>query len=127
MNYSDYYRKTSVQICKEASRRGIPLYFNGREKDRNDLIGEIIAHDAYYEGRDDAMKSRAPKLPPRYDTPTQPQDNRINYRLQEEDCDPVYLRLTQEQANFATWCLEHEINFYCASLDRIDSIKWETP
>lgn len=59
MNYSDFKKKNYNQLIKECERRGIQHYDSkGNIFPADDLIGRIIAYDAYYEGRDDALNGR---------------------------------------------------------------------
>ena len=127
MNYSAYQHKTLRQIVKEAHRRGIPVSFNGEYKERDDLIGEIIAHDAYYEGRNDAMRSFPDKKPVKVVKVDVITDEREKYMLKEPEYSPVFLRLTPDQINFAKWCIDHDICFCDAILEKTEDRKWETP
>ena len=100
MNYSDFKGKNYHQLIKECERRGIDTFnHEGMSMSAEDLVGKIIAHDAYYEGRDDALNGRSPKIK------TECRDNRRRYCLRCEDTDPYYLKLTLDQYNFLDWCI----------------------
>lgn len=122
MNYSDFKGKNYNQLVKECERRGISTFnHKGMSLSAEDLVGKIIAHDAYYEGRDDALNGRPSKVE------MKPNDNRRNYCLRCEDNDPYYLKLTLDQYNLLDWCISHEIWLPNAQIDELGDVKWETP
>ena len=122
MNYSDFKGKNYHQLVKECERRGIdPFDREGMSMSADDLVGKIIAHDAYYEGRDDALNGRPSKIE------MNRKDDRRKYCLRCEDSDPYYLNLTLDQYNFLDWCIRHEIWLPNAQVDEIGEVKWETP
>jgi len=120
MNYSDFKRKNYNQLIKECERRGVSTFNReGMSLSADDLVGKIIAHDAYYEGRNDALNGRSPK------TETKPE--RTRYRLRECDGTEHYVMLTPEQERFMRWNHEHYISYDDMSIDVIEDIEWETP
>ena len=120
MNYSDFKGKNYHQLLKECKRRGIGTFdHNGIGLSADDLVGKIIAHDAYYEGRDDALNGRLPKIE------TKPE--RTRYRLRECDGTEHYVMLTPEQERFMRWNHDNYINYDNIDIDVIESIDWETP
>jgi hypothetical protein len=122
MNYSDFKEKNYRQLVKECERRGIDTFdCRGLSMSADDLVGKIIAHDAYYEGRDDALNGRPSKIE------IERKDNRRKYCLRCEDTDPYYLELTKEQYNFLNWCIRNGICLPYAEVDEISDVKWETP
>ena len=122
MNYSDLKKKNYNQLIKECERRGIQHYDSkGNIFPADDLIGRIIAYDAYYEGRDDALNGRPSKIE------TERKDNRRRYCLRCEDTDPYYLKLTIDQYNLLNWCINQEVWLPHAEVDEIGEIEWETP
>lgn len=122
MNYSDFKGKNYHQLLKECERRGIDTFdHNGMSVSADDLVGKIIAYDAYFEGRDDAFNGRPPKVE------MKPKNNRRKYCLRCEDADPYYLELTEEQYNFLNWGIRNEIWLPHAEVDEIGDVKWETP
>lgn len=129
MNYSNLTSKSLEQIHKQADRRGINPYAQKYIfKSREDIIGEIIAHDAYYEGRNDAMRS----IPDKHHKQAEVKvdaiaDRREKYRLQELDYDPFFLRLTPDQIKFAQWCFDNKIDFSCTTFEKIDEVKYVSP
>lgn len=115
MNYSDFEHKTTTQIIKEADKRGIVRRnINCADVSRNDLIGKIIAHDAYHEGKNDALRN-APQT-----------TKREKYHLEYGD-DNYFLKLTNEQKQFFEYLLEHSINPEYAELNKIEKMKFEAP
>ena len=121
MNYSNLKRKNYYQLVKECDRRGISHFdYKGKSIPADDLIGEIIAHDAYYEGRNDALNGRFPKI-------EEKSNNRRKYCLRCEDADPYYLELTEEQYNLLNWGIRNEIYLPHAEIDEMNEIRWETP
>ena len=122
MNYSDFKKKNYNQLIKECERRGIQHYDSkGNIFPANDLVGRIIAYDAYYEGRDDALNGRPSKVE------MNRKDERRRYCLRCEDSDPYYLKLTIDQYNFLEWCIENDISLPGAQVDEIGDVEWETP
>ena len=122
MNYSDFKKKNYSQLVKECERRGIYTFNSkGSSLSADDLVGKIIAHDAYYEGRDDALNGRPSKIE------MSRKDDRRKYCLRCEGEDPYYLNLTLDQYNFLDWCIRHDIWFPNAQVDEIGEVKWETP
>lgn len=122
MNYSDFKGKNYNQLVKECERRGIQTYDSkGNTFSADDLVGRIIAYDAYYEGRDDALNGRPSKIE------TGHKDNRRKYCLRCEDADPYFLKLTLDQYNFLDWCIRNEIYLRHAEVDKIGDVNWETP
>lgn len=122
MNYSDFANKHYGQLIKECERRGIVTYDDkGDISSANDLIGKIIAYDAYYEGRDDAFNGRPSKIE------MANKDNRRSYCLRCEDADPYFLKLTLDQYNFLDWCIRNEVFLPHAEVDEIGEVNWETP
>lgn len=122
MNYSDFKGKNYNQLVKECERRGIYTFNSkGNSLSAEDLVGKIIAHDAYYEGRDDALNGRPSKIE------TGHKDNRRKYCLRCEDADPYYLKLTPDQYSLLNWCINQEIWLPHAEVDEISEIIWETP
>lgn len=127
MNYSDYEKKDLGAVYKQATRRGITPFLpssNFSFKKREDIIGEIIAYDAYYEGRNDVMRERCE---PVETNPVKNENKRKAYQLQEEDCDPIFLKLTPAQAKFAEWCIKNQVNFCCALFKEFDNIEYVSP
>lgn len=122
MNYSDFKKKNYNQLIKECERRGIQHYDSkGNIFPMDDLIGRIIAYDAYYEGRDDALNGRPSKVE------MERKDSRHKYCLRCDDIDPYFLQLTLDQYNFIKWCIENDISFLNAQVNEIGDVKWETP
>ena len=122
MNYSDLKEKNYSQLVKECARRGIYTFDSkGSSLSKDDLIGKIIACDAYYEGRNDALNGRSPKIETEY------KDNRRKYCLRCEDTDPYYLKLTPDQYNLLNWCINQEVWLPHAEVDEMNEIEWETP
>jgi len=120
MNYSDFKGKNYNQILKECERRDIQTYDSkGNIFSADDLVGKIIAYDAYYEGRNDALNGRSPKVE------TKPE--RTRYRLRECDGTEHYVMLTPEQERFMRWNHDHYISYDDMSIDVIEDIEWETP
>ena len=121
MNYSDFKKKNYNQLIKECERRGIGTFNNkGMSLSADDLVGKIIAHDAYYEGRNDALNGRSPKI-------EKESNNRRKYCLRCEDADPYYIELTEEQYSLLKWCIRKEIFLPNAEIDEMNEVKWETP
>lgn len=121
MNYSDFKKKNYNQLVKECERRGIYTFNSkGNSLSADDLVGKIIAHDAYYEGRNDVLNGRSPKI-------ERKANNRRKYCLRCEDADPYYLELTEEQYNFLNWGIRNEIWLPHAEVDEIGDVVWETP
>jgi len=122
MNYSDLAKKSYSQLIKECERRGIRTHNDkGDIFPANDLIGRIIAYDAYYEGRDDAINGRPSKVEMGH------KDNRRKYCLRTDDSDSYFLKLTIEQYNVLDWCIHNEIDLRSAEVDEIGEVEWETP
>ena len=120
MNYSDFKKKNYNQLIKECERRSIQTYDSkGNLFSADDLVGRIIAYDAYYEGRDDALNGRPSKVE------TKPV--RTRYRLRECDGTEHYVMLTPEQERFMRWNHDHYISYDDMSIDVIEDINWETP
>lgn len=120
MNYSDFKRKNYNQLIKECERRGVSTFSHeGISLSADDLVGKIIAHDAYYEGRNDALNGRSPKAE------TKPE--RTRYRLRECDGTEHYVMLTPEQERFMRWNHNHCISYDDMTIDVIEDIEWETP
>ena len=123
MNYSDFKGKNYSQLVKECSRRGIYTFnHKGMSLSADDLVGKIIAHDAYYEGRNDVLNDRAPKIPMKNEN-----KNRKRYCLRCDDADPYYLKLTKEQAELLDWAISHELYLPNAELDEMDEVNWMEP
>ena len=121
MNYSDFKGKNYYQLVKECDRRGISHFdYKGNSLSADDLVGQIIAHDAYYEGRNDALNGRSPKI-------EKVSNNRRKYCLRCEDADPYYIELTEEQYSLLKWCIRKEIFLPNAEIDEMNEVKWETP
>jgi len=121
MNYSDFKGKNYDQLVKECDRRGINT-FNQKGislLSADDLVGKIIAYDAYYEGRNDALNGRSPKVE------TKPE--RTRYRLRECDGTEHYVMLTPEQERFMRWSHDNYVNYCDMDIDVIEDINWETP
>lgn len=122
MNYSDFKKKNYNQLVKECDRRGIYTFNSkGNSLSADDLVGKIIAHDAYYEGRDDALNGRPSKIEMGH------KDNRRKYCLRCEDADPYFLKLTPDQYNFLNWCIRNGIYLPNAEVDELGDVEWETP
>ena len=120
MNYSDFKGKNYNQILKECERRDIQTYDSkGNIFSADDLVGKIIAYDAYYEGRNDALNGRSPKVK------TKPE--RTRYRLRECDGTEHYVMLTPEQERFMRWSHDHYVSYNDMDIDVIDDVNWETP
>lgn len=123
MNYSDLKQKNYNQIVKECERRNINIFTcRGNDIPIDDLIGKIIAHDAYYEGRDDALNGRPSKIGNNYS-----QEKRERYILSTEDDYIHNLKLTESQKNLLTWLMDNEINLYNAQLLKAENEKWIEP
>lgn len=121
MNYSDFKGKNYNQLIKECERRGISTFnYKGMSLSADDLVGKIIAHDAYFEGRNDALNGRSPKI-------EEKSNNRRKYCLRCEDTDPYFLKLTLDQYGFLNWCIENDISLPGAQVDEIGDVEWETP
>jgi hypothetical protein len=126
MNYSDFKKKNYNQLVKECERRGIYTFNSkGNSLSAEDLVGKIIAHDAYYEGRDDALNGRPSKVKMEYKD--NHKDNRRKYCLRCEETDPYFLKLTLDQYNLLDWCIRNGIYLPNAEIDEIGEIEWETP
>lgn len=120
MNYSDLKKKNYNQLIKECKRRGIQAYDSkGNLFPADDLIGRIIAYDAYYEGRNNALNGRSPKVE------TKPV--RTRYRLRECDGTEHYVMLTPEQERFMRWNHDNYVDYDDMDIDVIEDIEWETP
>ena len=120
MNYSDFKGKNYNQLIKECERRGIHTFNSkGSSLSAEDLVGKIIAYDAYYEGRNDALNGRSPKV--------ETKSERTRYRLRECDGTEHYVMLTPEQERFMRWNHANYINYDDMDIDVIESINWETP
>ena len=123
MNYSDLKKKNYNQLIKECERRGIQHYDSkGNIFSADDLIGRIIAYDAYYEGRDDALNGRPSKINNNYS-----QEKRERYILSTEDDYIHNLKLTESQKNLMTWLMDNEINLYNAQLLKAENEQWIEP
>ena len=122
MNYSDFKGKNYHQLIKECERRGIDTFdHEGMSLSADDLVGKIIAYDAYYEGRDDALNGRPSKVEMKHE------NNRRNYCLRCEDADPYFLKLTPDQCNLLDWCISNGVYLPNAEVDKIGDVEWETP
>lgn len=122
MNYSDFKGKNYNQLVKECERRGIQTYNSkGNTFSADDLVGKIIAYDAYYEGRNDALNGRSPK------TEEKTKPDRTRYRFREYDGTEHYVMLTPEQERFMRWNNDNCINYDGIDIDIIENINWETP
>ena len=122
MNYSDLKKKNYNQLIKECERRGIQHYDSkGNIFSADDLIGRIIAYDAYYEGRDDALNGRPSKVEMNH------KDGRTRYRFLEYDGTEHYIMLTPEQERFMRWNHDNAVNYDNMNIDIIENIDWETP
>jgi len=122
MNYSDFKRKNYSQLIKECERRGVSTFSHeGISLSADDLVGKIIAHDAYYEGRNDALNGRSSKI----EGKTKP--DRTRYRFLEVDGTEHYVMLTPEQERFMRWNHDNAVNYDSMDIDVIENIKWETP
>ena len=118
MNYSDFSSKTTDQIEKAARKRGINPYRINRE----DLIGMIIAHDAYYEGQEDARRKIS--TPVKVNLP----EKREKYHLEDEyHGENYYLELTDSQASFYNWLEEKSIVFSDAKFEPLENLDFEAP
>jgi hypothetical protein len=116
MNYSDFSSKTFDQIEKAAKKRGINPYRISRE----DLIGMIIAHDAYYEGKEDARREIS--TPVKVNLP----EKRAKYHLT-DGRDNYYLELTDSQVRFFEWLKDYGISPYDNELEAIEEMTFEAP
>jgi len=121
MNYSDLKEKNYRQLIKECERRGIDTSDYRGCMPPNDLIGKIIAHDAYYEGRDDALNGRPSKVE------MNRKNERTRYRFRECDGTEHYVMLTREQERFMRWNYDNAIDYDNMDIDVIEDINWETP
>lgn len=122
MNYSDLKRKNYHQLVKECERRGIDTFdHEGISMPADDLVGEIIAHDAYYEGRNDALNGRPSKVE------MVCKNERTRYRFRERSGVEHYVMLTPEQERFMRWNHDNYVNYDDMDIDVIESINWETP
>lgn len=120
MNYSDFEGKNANQLVKECERRGINIFSHeGMCLSMNDLIGKIIAHDAYYEGRNDVLNERSPKVETKPD--------RTRYHFCEVDGTEHYIMLTPEQERFMRWNHDNYVNYDNMDISFIEDIEWETP
>lgn len=123
MNYSDFSTKTIEQIEKAAQKRGINRLY---EKSRDDIIGEIIAHDAYYKGKEDARReipTPAPKL-----VEVKTPEKREKYHLEDGyHGENYYLELTNSQASFYRWLDEKNIAFSNAKFEPLEDLDFEAP
>ncbi len=118
MNYSDFYYKSHEQIGKAAERRGISRYnSSGKLLNENDLIGAIIAHDAYYEGKNDALRGLN-------NVESHP---RKKYILQRDEETTLYLELTKEQVNFFRYLERIGIDTDYATLEELSVGDFEAP
>lgn len=125
MNYSDFEHKTMEQIIKAGHRRGISQYKPNSRKEltRGDLIGKIIAHDAYYEGKDNARREMSEVCIRKTEKP------RKKYRLRDLDREEdYYLELTEEQVNFFSYLNQELDLFSCnCTLESISDITFKAP
>lgn len=122
MNYSDFKGKNYNQLVKECERRGIYTFNSkGSSLSAEDLVGKIIAYDAYYEGRNDALNGRSPKI----EKKSMP--DRTRYRFLEVDGIEHYVMLTPEQERFMRWNHDNAVNYDSMDIDIIENIEWETP
>lgn len=125
MNYSDFKNKTTIQIIKEADRRGIVRRnVNPANVSRNDLIGRIIAHDAYYEGKEDGRRELGNDKHYPYNQPHS--CTRKEYTLN-NDGNILYLKLTKEQVDFFHYLEEHGIDIGNDYLEEFSGTKFEAP
>ena len=123
MNYSNFEKKNYNQLIKECERRGIQTYDSkGNIFSPNDLVGRIIAYDAYYEGRDDALNGRPSKINNNYS-----QEKRERYILSTEDDYIHNLKLTESQKTLMTWLMDNDINLYNAQLLKAENEQWIEP
>ena len=123
MNYSDFKGKNYNQLVKECERRGINTFNNKGINllSAEDLVGKIIAYDAYYEGRNDALNGRPSKIE------INRKDERTRYRFREWDGTEHYVMLTPEQERFMRWNHDNAVNYDRMDIDVIENINWETP
>lgn len=99
-------------------KRGINPYKISREN----LIGMIIAHDAYYEGQEDARRKIS--TPVKVNLP----EKREKYHLEDEyHGENYYLELTDSQANFYRWLDEKSIVFSDAKFEPLGDLDFEAP
>lgn len=118
MNYSDFSTKTFDQIEKAAKKRGINPYKISREN----LIGMIIAHDAYYEGKEDARREIA--TPVKVNLP----EKRTKYHLEDAyHGENYYLELTESQMNFYNWLENKSIILSDVRFEPLDDMDFEAP
>jgi len=116
MNYSDFSSKTFDQIEKAAKKRGINPYKISREN----LIGMIIAHDAYHEGKEDARRETSKPVKVNL------LEKRAKYHLT-DDRDNYYLELTDSQVRFFEWLKDYGISPYDNELKAIEEMTFEAP
>lgn len=107
VNYSDLCGKSRVQIEKEANKRGIRY---NRFTETRDIIGMIIAHDAYYEGQDDARKGVC-KLSNH--TANEPKEGRGHYIITDDSGNNYNVALTPDQARAINWAIDKELMYDC--------------
>ena len=116
MNYTDFSSKTFDQIKKAAKKRGINPYKISREN----LIGMIIAHDAYYEGKEDARRETSKPVKVNL------LEKRAKYHFTDNG-DNYYLELTDSQVRFFEWLKDYGISPYDSELEAIEEMDFTAP
>lgn len=120
MNYSDFAKKTTTQLIKAAKKRGI----NPNGLIREDIIGALIANDAYYEGRANGLREMCPPK----QIPVKMTEKREKYHLEDEyHGENYYLELTDSQTALYKWLEEKNIVFGDAKFEPLNCINFEAP
>lgn len=130
MNYSNLKKKNWEQIVKECGRRAIHAYtdYPAQKRPIEDLIGEIIAHDAYYEGRNDAMREIPIPAPELVEVKIREPEKREKYRLIDEyHGESYFLELTDSQINFYHWLENQSLLNGDVTIEKLDEMEFEAP
>lgn len=127
MNYSDLSKKNYNQIVKECERRGICSVSINEKHNYNDLIGKIIAHDAYYEGRDDALNGREKAIHSTSKNSTSEGNKRKTYIFYDYNNDSYYFKLTKDQVNLINCLIQNQIDLTNGEIAGVEEQDWMEP
>lgn len=123
VNYSFFATKTNEQIYKEAAKRGITVANGRKYLPREDLIGLIIDHDAYYQGRDDAINGRSRNGKVKPISPSM--QERHNYMFINDGI-PYFLSLTNSQRDLLIHLMKNGV-INSKELYRTNETKFNAP
>jgi hypothetical protein len=101
--------------------------YKGCTYDKEDLIGKIIAHDAYYEGRDDALNGREKVIHSIPKNLTSEENNRKNYILSDYNGETYYLKLTQDQISLLNFLVRNQVDCTNGEITEVESQQWMEP